>query len=86
MEVQVARVVSVAFVLLFVAGCRVFDISEEQAQQIADMAGKAASGITDVAAGPLGPGAGAGLGAVVGLAVAASVKGVLSLMTKKKTL
>ena len=81
-----ARVLSVAFVLLFVAGCRIFDISEEQAQQIADMAGKTAEGITNVATGPLGPGAGAGVGAMIGLAVAATVKTVLSAMTKKKTL
>jgi hypothetical protein len=78
------RIFSVAFVLLFVAGCRILDISEEQAQQIADMAGKAAAGITDVAAGPVGSGTGAGLGAVVGLAVAATVKVVLGAITKKK--
>jgi hypothetical protein len=86
MEGQVARVLSVAFVLLFVAGCRILDISDEQAQQIADMAGKAAEGITNVVSGPIGPGAGAGIGAMIGLAVAATVKTVLSAMTKKKTL
>ena len=81
-----ARVVSVAFVLLFVAGCRILDISEQQAQEIADMAGKAATGITDAAAGPFGSGAGAGIGAMVGLGVAAAVKLILGAMTKKKTL
>jgi hypothetical protein len=71
--------------LLFIAGCRVFDISEEQARQIAEMAGSAAAGITDVATGPISPGAGAGVGAMVGLAVAATVKVILGAMTKKKS-
>jgi hypothetical protein len=78
------KAVYLGIFLLFVAGCRVFDISEEQAQQIADMAGKTAEGLTNAASGPFGPGAGAGVGAMVGLAVAATVKVVLGAMTKKK--
>ena len=77
--------VTVVLLALFISGCRVFDISEEQAQQIADMAGKAADGITSVATGPISPGASAGVGAMVGLAVAASVKFILGAMSKKKT-
>ena len=76
---------AVVLLALFISGCRVFDISEAQAQQIADMAGKAAEGITSVATGPISPGAGAGVGAMVGLAVAATVKVILGAMTKKKS-
>jgi hypothetical protein len=43
------KAVYLGIFLLFVAGCRVFDISEEQAQQIADMAGKTAEGLTNAA-------------------------------------
>jgi hypothetical protein len=70
--------------LALVAGCRVLDISDEQAAAIASMAGDAASGIVGVATGPVSPGAGAGIGAMVGLGVAAAVKMLLSALSKKK--
>ncbi len=73
------------FLCLLMAGCRFLDISDDQVKEIADQAGTVAATAVGAVTTPYAPGAGAGVGAVVGLGIAGLTKVILSALQKKKT-
>jgi len=79
-----AKWCSIVFVCLVMAGCRFLEISDEQVQSIATAAGAAAQTAVTTAGDVVTPGAGAGLGAVAGLAIAGLTKVILGALQKKK--
>lgn len=76
---------SLIAICLLMAGCRFLDISDEQVKEIAALAGQSAASVTSAVTTPYAPGAGAGIGAVVGLGIAGLTKIILSALQKKKT-
>jgi hypothetical protein len=73
--------------LLVLAGCGTLDISEEQIERIAEITRTTATTVGGTAVGvvtdPYVPGTGAGIGAVLGLGLAAGVRMLLKALQKK---